>query len=85
MCLSFVHLMAGPGRSFTAVDWCIAMMCHNVSYCLAVDNSGIESGLFRYGQCSVQSGVNDISAFSWESVGVVLVWTIQSSFGRAEN
>ena len=32
MCLSFVHLMAGCGRSFTAVDWCIAIMCHNVKY-----------------------------------------------------
>ena len=35
-----------------AVDWYIAMMCHNVKYCvalvhcLAVDDSGIRSGLF---------------------------------------
>ncbi len=41
--------------------------------CLGVDDS------------SIQSGVNDISAFSWESVGVVLVWAIHSSFGWAEN
>ena len=45
MCLSFVRLIVGYGRSFTAVDWCIAMMCHNVNYCLAVDNSGVWSGL----------------------------------------
>ena len=64
MCLSFVCLMAGHGRSFTAVDWYIAIMCHNVKYCMAVDVSGIWSGLFWCGQCSIQSGVNDISAIS---------------------
>ena len=40
--------------------------------CLGVDDS------------SIQSGVNDVSAFSWESVGVVLVWTINSIFGGAK-
>ena len=80
-----MFLMAGRGRSFTAVDWCIAIMCHNVKYCMAVDDSGIRSGLFWCGRCSIQSGVNDISAFSWESIGVVVVWTISSSLGWAEN
>ena len=49
MCLSFVRLMVGHGRSFTAVDWCIAIMCHNVMYCMAVDESGIWSVLFWCG------------------------------------
>ena len=50
-CLSFVCLMVGHGRSFTAVDWCIAIMCHNVKIvwlwtivafgpgCFGVDNA----------------------------------------------
>ena len=37
--------------------------------CLGVDHS------------SIKSSVNDISAFSWESIGVVLVWTINSRQG----
>ena len=55
-CLSFVLLMAGHHRPFTAVDWCIAMMCHNVNYCvalvhfLAVDDSSVWSGLSWCGQ-----------------------------------
>ena len=85
MCLSFVRLMAGHGRSFTAVDWCIAMMCHNVKYWQGVAIVAFGLGCLGVDNSSVQSGVNDISAFSWESVGVVLVWTINSSFGWAEN
>ena len=51
MCFSFVLLMVGHRRPLMAVDWSIAMMCHNVNYCvarvhcLAVDNSGVWSGL----------------------------------------
>ncbi len=45
MCLSFVHLMAWCGKSFAAVDWCIAMMHHNVMDYLGVDDRGVWSGL----------------------------------------
>ena len=41
-------------------------------------------GCFDVDNSSIQSGVNDVSAFSWESVGVVLVWTINSIFGGTE-
>ncbi len=43
--LSFVLLMAGLCRSFAAVDWCIAMICHNVMHCLPVDDSSVWSGV----------------------------------------
>ncbi len=40
MFLRFVLLMGGHGGSFTVVDCCIAMMCHNV-----MDDSSIWSGV----------------------------------------
>ncbi len=45
VCLSFVLLMAGCGRSFATVDWCVAMICHYVMFCLPVDESSIRSGV----------------------------------------
>ena len=45
MFLSFVLLMGGHGGSFTVVDCCISMMCHNVMDDLGVDNRGVRSRL----------------------------------------
>ncbi len=50
MFLSFVLLMAWHGRSLKVADWCIAIMCHNVMHCLAVDNNGVWPGLSWCGQ-----------------------------------
>ena len=45
MYLSFVLLMAGCGKSFGTVDWCIATLCHYVMYCLPVDDRSVWSGV----------------------------------------
>ena len=44
---------------FTAVDWCTAMMRHNVTDCLGMDDRGVRFGV---NDRSVWSGVGDFSA-----------------------
>ena len=71
------------------------MHCHDVPQCELFCGSGAFSGsgqIAAFGpgclgvdDSSIQSGVNDVSTFSWEAVGVVLVWTIHCIFGGAES
>jgi hypothetical protein len=54
------------------VDWCIAMMSHNVMDCLDVDGRGMWSRLLGVKDRIIRSSVDDFSALSWESVGKCL-------------
>ncbi len=65
MYFSYMLLMAGCGRSFTAVDWCIVMMCHNVMHLCIVwvwTISVFGLGCLGVNERSIRSSVDDFSA-----------------------
>ncbi len=65
---------SGCGRSFTAVEWCIAMMCHNVMHCLGVVSDSILVPVVSVWTIAVFSwaclGGNDHRVSGWGHLGV---------------